>query len=199
MMSKGSSSCKTQKMRGGKMNMKGMKEMQERLTQQLSKMKDKLGSLNRQQKGIRNENEGLNEEIARMAALQEAIRNELQKYQERMIEEGQKDGGNVNKAIEEMEQIEKDIINRNIKQETLNRQQRILTRMLESEKAEEMREREEKRESEETKIQKISNPKESSTYKKHRQGENEILIMEEIQVREYYKNIIDNYMIKINK
>jgi hypothetical protein len=71
--------------------------------------------------------------------------------------------------------------------------------MLESEKAEEMREREEKRESEETKIQKISNPKESSTYKKHRQGENEILIMDEIPVREYYKNIIDNYMIKINK
>jgi len=61
----------------------------------------------------------------------------------------------MNSVIEDMEKNEKDILNKRISQETFDRQQKILTRMLESEKAEEKREKEEKRESTESKKQNI--------------------------------------------
>ena len=50
-----------------------------------------------------------------------------------------------------MEETEKDIVNKRISDMTLNRQQEILTRLLESEKAEREREKEERRESSEAK------------------------------------------------
>ncbi len=98
-----------------------------------------------------------------------------------------------------MEKNERDILNKRISQETLNRQQKILTRMLESEKAEEKRDKEEKRESTEAKNQKLSNPSANFEYKKNNAAGKEILNFTPAPVNFYYKSKASEYIIKIGK
>jgi hypothetical protein len=54
-------------------------------------------------------------------------------------------------AIQQMEQTEKELVNKQLTQESLQRQQQILSRMLEAEKAEQEREMEQSRASESAK------------------------------------------------
>ena len=67
-------------------------------------------------------------------------------------EEAKRNGGKPDKKTEElqrqMEQTEKDIVNKTISRQTINRQAKILTRMLESEKAEKTKDRDFERKSE---------------------------------------------------
>jgi len=83
-------------------------------------------------------------------------------------EQGLKDNGDLNSVIRDLEKSEKDILNKQITQETLNRQQKIVTRMLESEKAEQERDKEEERKSTEAKNQLLSNPEGNFEYKKNK-------------------------------
>ncbi len=199
MMSKGQASCKMPKQKGGKSSMKGMRELQQQLGKQLEKIRSGMEKM-KQGSGItKKEKEGMNEEIARLAAMQEAIRRELQKYHEKMLEEGNKDGGSMNKTMEEMEQNERDILNKNINLETINRQQRILTRLLESEKAEQIREQEEKRESKESFSKEKSNPSPFLPYNQEKIGNTEMLRKETLPVNEYFKGLINHYMVRITK
>ena len=65
-----------------------------------------------------------------LAKEQEAIKNKLLELRNEM-----KDKGNIDKTISKMEENERDIINNQITQETLRRQEEILTRLFESENA----------------------------------------------------------------
>ncbi|HAL83328.1 MAG TPA: hypothetical protein DCO83_14730, partial [Mucilaginibacter sp.] len=62
-----------------------------------------------------------------------------------------KDGGagikNADKISQQMEQTEKDLVNRRITEEAIKRQQQIQTRLLEAEKAEQQRGQDQQRES----------------------------------------------------
>jgi hypothetical protein len=93
----------------------------------------------------------MSEEFARSAAEQEAIRKMMQEYQSELKKEGKGYGGEIDKMLKEMEETEKDLVNKRITQQTINRVQQIQTRLLESERAEMKREQEEKRESREAK------------------------------------------------
>ena len=53
----------------------------------------------------------------------------------------------IDQMMKQMEQTERDLVNKVITQQTINRQQQIMTRMLEHENAEMQREKEERRES----------------------------------------------------
>ena len=81
-----------------------------------------------------------------------------------------------------MEQTEADIVNNQISQETLKRQQEILTRLLEAEKAERERELDNKRESNEGKYVLNRNPLEYNEYKrlKSRETESSVSCLEEL-------------------
>jgi len=120
----------------------------------------------------------------------------MRKYQQQLNEQGIGDHGE-NEAIMEMERNEQDLINKQVTQETLMRQQRILTRLLESEKAEQKREQEERREADEAKIRKYSNPEGSLEYNKYTRGETEILKLTALPVNRFYKSKANRYMIKI--
>jgi len=65
-----------------------------------------------------------------------------------------------------MEENEKDLVNMKIEQQTLNRQQEIMTRLLKSEKAQREREFDNKRKSEEAREYQKSNPDAFFQYKK---------------------------------
>jgi hypothetical protein len=193
----GQKSCSKPSGKGGKASAKNIRELQQKLGEQLDKMKKGMQKQGKEGKGSKGEQSAMNQELARMAAQQEALRGELQKYQESLLEEGKKDGGALNKTIGEMEETEKDIINKRISAETMNRQQRIVTRLLESEKAEQIREQEEKREATEAKSTKVSNQKENYQYKKINEGSQEILQLSDIPLSTFYRNRVNSYLLKI--
>lgn len=89
----------------------------------------------------------MSKELARMAAEQEAIREQLRELSNQIENEGGKPGSGLKKLQELMEQTEDELLYQDITQKTIDRQQEILNKLLESEKAARERELEEKRES----------------------------------------------------
>jgi len=202
MSGKKQKSCKRPSSKGGKASLKGIREMQEQLGKGMEKIKSSLEKMKSQGQQGKQENGQFNKELAKMAAQQEAIRNELQKYKESLLEsgnkEGMKDGENINKTIDQMEESEREILNKKINQESINRQKQILNRMLESEKAEQQRDKEEKRESIEAKNQNYSNPNTDLQYKIKRRQETEILKLTPLPINHFYKGKINSYILTID-
>ena len=199
MNSSGKKACKKPSGKGGKMSAKSIKDLQQKLGLQLGKMKDGMEKMKNQGSGSKSDQSAMSKELSRLAAQQEAIRNELNQYQKGLMEEGVKDGGNMNKTMSEMEMIEKDIINKRINQETISRQQSIVTRLLESEKAEQVHEREEKRESVEAKSYQKSNPNSNFKYNIDKRGNREAIEYVQPSLNRFYRNKVNNYMIKIER
>lgn len=194
----GNKSCNNPSGKGkGKMSAKNMKDLQQSIGKQLERLKAGMEGDKKDGKGKPQGQNGMSKEIAKLAAQQEALRNEMQKYQDEMGSKGVKDNGSMNEAAKDMEQIEKDLINKRISQETIRRQQNIMTRLLESEKAEQMRDQEEKRESTEAKTQKYSNPGSNYEYntKKRASQDNIQLILPGIN--SFYKSKVNSYIVKI--
>ena len=138
----------------------------------------------------------MSEKLAKIAAEQEEIRNEMRKYADQLNEEGVKDGGAMSDMIKKMEETQKDLVNKRIVQETINRQQEILTRMLESEKAELKRGVEEKRQSTEAKNPQISNPFTNFKYNSIKSATSDLLKTVQPNYNYYYKNKINSYFLK---
>ena len=196
----GKSSCNKPGGKGGKKSIKSLRQMQEQLNKQMEGLKGELESQKKQSPGQKGSSGSrqMSEKLARMAAEQEAIRNEMKKYQDQMNEQGIKPDGKMSDAMSKMEQTEKDLVNKRILQETLNRQQEILTRLLESEKAELQREQEEKRKSTEAKNQKYSNPSSIFQYNIQKSSAMELLKSEQPSYNYFYRNKINSYFLKFN-
>jgi len=191
----GSSSCK--KPGKGKPNPSAaqMKKMQEALNEQLKQAKEamKQGRKPGEKPGGKEGSQGMSEQLARMAAQQEAIRNELQKYDQEQNKDGGNKLGDLGKIAKEMEETEKDIVNRRITEETLKRQQDILTRLLEAEKAERERDQEEKRQANENKTDQYRNPPQFEEYKRLKMQEVELLKTIPPSLNPFYKNLVNYY------
>jgi hypothetical protein len=96
-------------------------------------------------------------------------------------------------------EVEKDIVNKNITPQTMMRQEQIITRLLEAEKSERERETENKRESNEGKNDKLSNPEQIFKYKGVNSQYNEILEGSKIKLSKYYQDKYRKYMINLNE
>ncbi|MES2132202.1 MAG: DUF4175 family protein [Bacteroidota bacterium] len=212
----------------GKPSMQSMKQMQQKLNQQLEDLKKQLeqqgnkpggqkpgdkpgqkpggqkpggqGGMGQQgQQGMMPgmQGQGMSEQLAKMAAQQEAIRRQMQQMMDKIKKDGGSNpGGNLTDL---MEQTEKDIVNRQITQETMKRQQDILTKLLESEKAERERDQEEKRKSNEAKNQVLSNPTQFLEYKRLKEKELELLNTVPPSLTPYYKQKVNEYFNSVNK
>ena len=180
---------------GGKPSAKSMKQMQQQLNEQMKALeKAKKDGKQKGPKG--NKGQGLSEQFARMAAEQAKIRRMMEEYQNQMLDEtGTKPGG-LDQLMKEMEETEKDLVNKIINQETLNRQQNIMTRLLKSEKAEREREKKEERESKEGKNVKRSNPKEFLKYKEIKEKDINLMRTIPLDFNQYYKKKVDEYFYK---
>jgi hypothetical protein len=142
---------------------------------------------------------GTSEQLAKVAAQQEAIRREMQKAAELLNKDGKQGNGQMQKIAEQMEKTESDIVNKNITQETLRRQQEIMTRLLEAEKAERERDEDEKRQSNESKNTKLSNPEQFFEYKLQKLKEAELIRSVPPALIPYYKNKVNEYFNSLNK
>lgn len=134
-----------------------------------------------------------NKEMAKMAAEQTAIRQRLEQLRNEMNKDGKGSGNQLNPLLKELEEQEKNIINKNINKEMINRQQEILTRLLESEKAIMERGYEEKRESKSGKDVENGNKIRFEEYNKSKLKEIELLKSSDPSLRQYYKEKANQY------
>ena len=193
----GSGSCKKPGGNGNKPSMANMRQMQEQLNKQIQKLKENMakeGNKPGQKPGQKpgSTGQGMSQELARLAAQQEAIRKEVQKMADQINKDG-KGGGNIGKLAEKMEETETDLVNKMLSQETINRQQEILTKMLESEKAEKEREMDEQRQSNEAKNEIFSNPNAFLEYNLLKQKETELLKTVPPSLNPYFKIKVNQY------
>lgn len=166
-----------------------MSQMQKQLNEQMKQMKDG------DQKGGKGgkKSSSMSEQFARMAAEQEAIRRQMQEYLEQLKEMGETGDAGMNALMEDMEKTELDLVNKQLTEETLQRQEEILTRLLKHEKAMREREKEERRESREAKSQNYSNPNEFLEYKRILLKEVELLKTVPPDLKPYYKRKVNEY------
>ncbi|MCB0430741.1 MAG: DUF4175 domain-containing protein [Flavobacteriales bacterium] len=190
----GTGSCNKPGGMGQKPGMANMKQLQEQLNKQIEQLK-KEG----QKPGGMGGKGSMSEQLAKLAAQQEAIRNELQKLNQELNKDGKKSLGDMEGLMKQMEETEKDLVNKRLTQEMFNRQQQIMTRLLESEKAERERELDEKRESKEGKNKENSNPEDYLKYKTMKLRDVELLKTVPPTLSPYYKRKINDYFNQYNK
>lgn len=186
----GDSQCKKPKKAGNKGDMKKMQQMQKQLGDQLKKMKGQM------ENGEKPGSSGW----AKMAAEQEAIRRMLQEMKKELEEQGKgKEAGDLQKTIEEMEKVEKDLVNKKLNLETIKRHKDIETRLLEHEKAEREREKDNKRESNEGKEEQKRLPPSLEEYLKQKEKESELLKTLPPHLKPYFKEKTREYFRNINQ
>lgn len=178
---------------------KKLKQMQQQLSEQMKGMKQKLDQGKKPGGKKGQGQDGMSEELARMAAQQEAIRNELNQLNQQENKDGKGSMGNLGKTADQMEQNERDIVNKKITEETLKRQQEILTRLLEAENAEREREQDQQRKAEQAKQEFTRNPSAFEEYKKLKSKETELLKTVPPELNPFYKNLVNVYFQNLNK
>jgi len=136
---------------------------------------------------------GMSESLAKMAAQQAKIRQELNK-----LKNG-KNGAGINGLSKMMEQNETDIVNKRITQQTINRQKEILTRLLESEKADREREWDDKRESKEGGDLEKGNPELFFEYNQQKEQEVDLIKTTPPNLNNFYKKKVTQYFQYINQ
>jgi hypothetical protein len=175
----------------GKPSAKSMRQMQEQLNKQMQQLKEGMSPGKTGQKPGQ---KSMSEQLARLAAEQSAIRNQMQQYAEELKAENGEGSGELNKVLKDMEQTETDLVNKMISLQTLKRQEEILTRLLKSEKAEREREKEERRESNEAKTQDFSNPSNFLKYQNLKSKDVELLRKSSLSLKSFYKKKVSGYL-----
>lgn len=191
----------------GKPSMSQMKKMQEELNKQLREGLNKNGTGEKPNGNKPGGSQGAggmsSENYARMAAQQMAIRQQMQKMLQQLDakEKEQMGGGKQLGELQKMmEQTEKELFNKRLTSETLMRQQDILTRLLESEKAERKQEQDNKREAEQAKEKERSLPAPSfDKYIKQKNKETELIKTVPVEMQPYYIEKSKQYLQSIEK
>jgi hypothetical protein len=139
-------SSKSGKGKGKQMSVSQLRQMQEKLSQNMQKMRDQMKQQGGASKGQSQRGQE-SEQLAKMAREQQMIRQALQQLDNDESKNGGAGVKDADKISQQMEQTEKDIVNRKITDDAINRQKEIHTRLLEAEKAEQEREQDKQRES----------------------------------------------------
>jgi hypothetical protein len=177
--------------KGSKPSMGQLKKMQEEMNKQMKDGMNKNGTGDKNKPG--------SEQFARMAAQQMAIRQQMQKMLSQMdaLEKEKMGGGKQLGDLQKlMEETEKDLVNKRLTQETLMRQQDILTRLLEHEKAERKQEEEQKREANQGKELPKANPQYLEKFQRKNQRNTELLQSVPLEMQPYYKRMSKDYLEK---
>jgi len=138
-------------------------------------------------------------EVAKMAYEQGQMRKALQQMRQELNKDGSGNGNVLNELINDMEKMENDLLNQNMDNNLYKRQQEIMSRLLESEKAMQERGWSEKRESKSGINEKNGNQINISEYNKKKNAEIELLKSMPVGLRVYYKNLVNEYFNSVNK
>lgn len=172
----------------GKSKQKGQKPSLSQMQQQLNQ---KIQDL----KGSGKSGRQLSEELAEMAAEQERIRKALQEMQEKM-KDGKMPGGDL---PSKMEQTEMDLVNKQLTDQMIKRQQDIVTRLLETEKAAREQDMDEERKGETAKDYDKEIPKAFEEYLRLKEKEVELLKTVPPKLYPYYKKEVNEYFKRVGE
>ena len=119
---------------GDSKKMQKIKSRQEALSKQLEEMRKALekGKKPGEKPGEQNAGgttPGMSQQLAQLAAQQAALRQEMQRLAQELNKDGSGSGNPLQKLADQMEQNEKDIVNKNLTPETIRRQRDIMTRL----------------------------------------------------------------------
>ena len=191
-----SSSCskpgKSKGNQGKPKTMKNMKDLQNQLGEQLKKMQQQM----QQQQKDGTPSENINEELARMAAQQELIREGMQQILDEMKKDGMLGDDGIKQIMKDMEKLEEDIVNKHITNQTIKRNKDIMSRMLKAENAQQEREKEEKRKSDEYKGPEKSHNIDELRYEESIKKQQDFLRTNPIEYQPFYKQKINEYFFK---
>jgi hypothetical protein len=173
--------------KGSKSGMKSLKDSQSSIKEQLQQMIDQMkkGDMGKLSKSI-------GQTIAQQEIMQQMIREMLNGKSV-----GSKAGEQL-KAIDQLlEQSRKDLINKNINSELINRQNLILSKLLDAEKSEIERDFDEKRESKTAVDIKNRNPENYFEYKNKTKNENELIKPNSFKLRSFYDQKYNDFINQI--
>lgn len=169
---------------GDQPNMGGMKEMQKGLQEQLKKLEQMM----------KNGQSPSSKQFAEMAAKQAAIRKAMEKMKRELQQKGKGGGKELQDIIDQMDKVETDLVNKRLPSDINKRQQDILTRMLEHEKAQREREYDDQRRAERPNEDLPKNmPPAMQEYLKEREGQVELFRTVSPNLKPYYKKRVEGY------
>jgi len=172
----------------GKSKKKGQKpslsQMQQQLNSKIQELKES-GKSGRQ----------LSEELAQMAAEQERIRKALQEMQDKM-KDGKMPGGDISSK---MEQTEMDLVNKQLTDQLIRRQQDIVTRLLQAEKSAREQDMDDERKGETAKDYEKEIPKAFEDYLRLKEKEVELLKTIPPKLYPYYKKEVNEYFKRVGE
>ncbi len=142
--------------------------------------------------GMDNGNMPSAKDFAEMAARQAALRKALADKQRKLREQG-KGNPELESIMEQMNKIETELVNKRLTNEMLMRQQQILTRLLEHEKAERQQDMDERRKSETARETERRIPPSLEEYIRKRQAEVDMFKTVSPSLRPYYKQLVEKY------
>lgn len=137
----------------------------------------------------------LNEELAKMALMQEALRRQVEQLRKELGMEGKQGMSNALQEVEKMmEQQEKDLVNGKVTPQSVERQKQIMTRLLEHEKAERKQEQEDRRESNQAPSFVPVVPPELAEEVRRKASEREVMRRVQPSFKPYYKQSVQKYL-----
>lgn len=167
---------------------KSMREMQEGLKKMMEQMNQ----------GMQEGQKPTSKQFAEAAAMQAAIRKKLQDMKRQLDKEGKgKSLGDLDKTGQMMDDIERDLYNKRMNSDVIRRQQEILTRLLEHEKAEREQDQDDKRKSNEGQDAIKRLPPNIEEYLKQKAKEQELLKTLPPDLSPYYKQKVREYFKEI--
>ncbi len=170
-----------------------MKKMQQALGKKLEQMKEQMGKGSNKGEVGKQKPGGLSKELAQMAAQQAALRKMAQEKAKQLNEDGSGKGNQMGDIAKEMEEIERDLVNRQVDQATLQRQQDLITRLLEAENAERIRGEKEERTSQTGDDALKTTPPQESEYLRQKMNELELLRTVPAELLPYYRDCVNDY------
>ncbi len=175
---------------GKQQSMGDLKKLQQSLSNQIKELKES---------GLQGRK--LSEQLARMAAQQEMIRNQLREFEKQLKgrPEGKEAGDQLGKIIEEMEKNEIDLVNKRLTDELIARQKLIETRMLEAEESMRDQDFDNKREGETASEYTRDQPEIFEEYLKAREKEIELLKNVPLELSPFYIKEVNDYFRRLSR
>lgn len=176
---------------------------------QLGKLQQQLNQQIQQLQQSGKSGRQLSEDLARMAAQQQMLREALQQLEkmQQAAKEGKngKDGkqpgdqgmGGMGELKKMMEQTEQDLVNKRLTEQTVMRQRQILSRLLEAEKSARERDLDNKREAETAKTVPPGFPPAFEKYREQRNRQTELLRTVPPALTPYYQREVSEYFQKM--
>ncbi len=177
--------CKNQG-KGKPKPMGQMRDLQQGMKQQIQ---DMIGQMKNGGMSPGNKN---SEQLAKMLMQQEMMQQMISDMMNSGI--SPQSAKMLNEVNRMMEDNLNDIINGNVTQTTINRQEQILTRLLQAENSEREREIDNKRKSNEAQDYKLSNPDAAFLEKQTELRFNELLQMSNVKLKSFYKTKYKEYL-----